>query len=292
MVMNAAGAAGTTSTGAPPPNPAANGGTPPPPATGQPWYGALTGEERGFVESKGYQDLASMVKSHRSLETLMGAPKERILKLPEKSDSPEWNDIYTRLGRPEKADNYDLPVPAGQPKEFADFAKDVFHKVGLSKTQGQAVATAWNEHIAKVNDGLSTKAAEKAATELTALKTEWGQAYEQNVAIANKVAGKLGITQEQYVAYEKVLGVNAWTKVLHGIVGTLGVTVDEAEFRAGDSGGNSFGNAKLTPAQAQEQLNKLQKDSEWVNRYMKGGVEEREQFHKLHIAIFPGHTEI
>src|ERR1041385_7113969 len=79
------------------PPPAGGAGGTPPPAN---WYSSITdAEDRGFIENKKYPDLAHMVKAHRSLESHLGAPKERLITLPEKADDPKWNEIYGKLGR-------------------------------------------------------------------------------------------------------------------------------------------------------------------------------------------------
>src|SRR5690349_8033208 len=80
------------------------------------WYSGFESPElRGFVETKGWKDPGAAVESYRQLEKTIGVPAERLLKLPDKADAPEWKEIRAKVGvgAPEKPEDYGIPVPEG-----------------------------------------------------------------------------------------------------------------------------------------------------------------------------------
>lgn len=117
------------------------------------------------------------------------APAPESLAMPGKDATPEqWGEFYNKLGRPEAADGYELPVPEGDDGAFAKEAGAWMHEAGLSKDQAGKLAGKWNEMVAKQQAGQTAAAEaqakathEKNTAEATALKSEWGQQYDANM---------------------------------------------------------------------------------------------------------------
>lgn len=255
------------------------------------WYGSLPdGDTKGWIETKGYKDLASMAESHRNLEKLVGAPSDRVLKLPEKADDPAWGDIYKRLGKPEKSDGYELPKMAAENEDFSKWAKETFHGLNLTKAQAETFAQKWNDFSKGKIDASQEQRVNMTNQQLSKLKQEWGNAYNQNIETVNKIASAMGVTPEQYKSGESALGVDGWAKFLHSMTTKFGVKMDESSFVIGEgSPGNQF--SAMSPASAQEKLNRLQKDSDWVSKFMKGDGAARAEWDHLHKQLYPGFTE-
>lgn len=107
----------------------------------------------------------------------------------------EWNEWHKAGGRPETAADYamarDENIPEElMPKEMIDGYQELFHKIGLSKKQSDAIneyntgqmlaeiSTAQQQHeddVTKVSDGL---------------RKLWGLAYDQNVHRGNVAIDK------------------------------------------------------------------------------------------------------
>jgi hypothetical protein len=257
----------------PAPTPA-TGETPTPTTT---WTSGLNDEVKGWVENKGFKDPAAVIDSYRNFEKLMGAPKERIIKLPEKSDDPAWNDIYGRLGRPGDPKEYDLKaIP--DPK-FGEFSKKTFHELGLTKKQGEALAEKWKEYYSAGATEASQAADAKAAQEESDLKKEWGTAHEQNINIAKRAAAMFKLDPDSVDGLEKTMGYKKTMAFLHEIGSKLG----EGTFIGGE-GGNS---GALTPAAALNQINTLMADSTFSHKYSNGDAEAKAKMEALHKMAYP-----
>ena len=116
------------------------------------------------------------------------------IKIP-KLDAPpaEWDAYYGKLGRPVSPEGYTLNRPA-LPENIpwdagieTDF-KAVAHKLGLTPTQAQGLMDFEGRRIVSGLQGYRGRAEETA----TALREEWGPAFERNVEIGLRGAKHLG----------------------------------------------------------------------------------------------------
>jgi hypothetical protein len=263
------------------------GGTPPPPAAAAAptdWTSGLNDDLKGYVQTKGFKDPVSVLDSYRNLEKLVGVPKERLLKLPEKDDAPEWNEIYGKLGRPEKPEEYKLPMPEkGGSEEFSKWAQTTFHGLGLSRKQGEQLVAKWNEFQGGTQKSLSEAQAVKLEAENTSLKREWGAAFEQNAAAVEHAAKEFGMNEKQLLALKEVMGPSSAMKFLHAI----GSKISEAPFLGTGDGGSRGNNGALTPAAARHRIAELGGDGDFMRRYAEGGASERAEMERLHKWGYP-----
>lgn len=244
---------------------AAGGSTPP-------WYAmdgmapeqvAQLGET---VKAKGWKHPGEALVSYANLEKLFGADKAgRTILAPKGDDDADgWNALYTRLGRPETADGYKLPVPEGQPDDFAKAVAPVLHGLGLSQRQAEGLAKWWNETQASTVKAETEAFRRKTEADYGALKNEWGQAAQQNEELARRAVAKFGkeagLDGEGLGRLEQAIGTGPMLKLFHSI----GASFAEGTFIGGDapSGG------KMTPAQAQNAINAKFTDNEFMARYM------------------------
>jgi hypothetical protein len=277
-------ASGTSNAGA------TDGGSAPPaasstqPAGSQPsgtaadWTATLNEDQRGYVQLKGFKDPTMVVDSYRQLEKNLGVPKERLLKLPEKSDDVQaWGEVYNRLGRPAKPEEY--KIPSSDP-EFSKAAAGWFHQAGLTAKQAEVVATKLNEHQAAKADAQKKAFETKVEAETVQLKQKWGSAYEQNVATAKQAATTFGISGDMLDSIEGAIGFPATMELLNTIGGRLG----EHGFIDGKSSTQS---RILTPEAAKARIKELKTDHDFVQRYTKGDSEARQELERLHRQAYP-----
>lgn len=112
------------------------------------------------------------------------AVHEPFLKeLPGAEDKDGWSALYAKLGRPETADGYELPIPEGDDGSFAKTSSQWMYEEGLSKQQAQALAGKWNEfHAAQV--AANQEAIQRQVeTDMAAVKQQWGANFEANSAL-------------------------------------------------------------------------------------------------------------
>lgn len=154
---------------------AAPSGLPNAPATGW-WDTVKDSDTKGWLASKNFPDAEKALMSYRNLETLFGADKAgRTLVLPkDDSDADGWKALNSKLGVPESADGYKLPMPEGVDDGFAKTAAKWFHEAGVRPAAASKIAEQWNTFVAEqVKLG---EQADKAESEkqMAALEKEWG----------------------------------------------------------------------------------------------------------------------
>lgn len=70
-------------------------------------------------------------------------------KLPEDSDEKGWQELYEKLGRPEKVEDYGIKPPEGSDGTFLNTALSWMHESGLNKKQAETVINKFNEYAAE-----------------------------------------------------------------------------------------------------------------------------------------------
>ena len=253
-----------------------------------PWIDGITDQPtRDWVAAKGFKDPGTLAQSALNLEKLIGAPADRIVKLPTSADAAEWNEVYAKLGRPETADKYDLPIPEGDTGEFAKIAKEWFHKAGLSASQARMLAEMNNGHIAEMTKAQTAKVQQAHEAEIAGLKTEWGHEYQARTEIVDRAASAFGMTGEQLTALKTAMGPAAAMKFLHNI-GTK-VAVPTNGMVNSDNRTSGFG---MSPDQAKAEIARLKSDKAFSAQYVakddKTRFEAREKMKQLNQIAYPG----
>ena len=77
------------------------------------------------------------------------APAAFIEKLPDDGDEKGWQDLYAKLGRPEKIEDYGIKPPEGSDGTFLNTALGWMHESGLNKKQAENVINKFNEYAAE-----------------------------------------------------------------------------------------------------------------------------------------------
>lgn len=238
------------------------------------WFGTFNDDNKGYVQNKGFKDAETLLTSYRNMEKLIGAPQERVLKLPEKADDPEWGGVYDRLGRPKDAKEYKLGEMATG--KLGEWARSTFHELGLTASQAEKFATKWNEFSGASSTEAETALNHKSQQEETELKSQWGGAHDQNIEIARRGASEFGMTNDQVDQLQKVMGYKGTMTFLHSI----GAKVGESNFDGGSGGGNK--NMRLTPEAAKSEINRLGADPEFAKKFLSKDAEAMERMSTLH----------
>ena len=261
-------------------------GTVPPQAPSGSWIDSFDDEAKGFVQNKGWKDSADLLGSYRNLEKLTGAGPDKLLKLPTGDDKAEWDAFYTKLGRPESADGYKLPVPDGDDGAFAKTAAGWFHELGLTAAQAEKLSAKWNEHVGQMGQQAEAQKGEAYKAQIEqdnkALTSKWGAAYEQNINIAKTAAREFGFDGPTIDKLESALGFAGLMEFMHNV----GSKIGEASFVSGDSGApGRFG--VMTPDQAKQQITALRSDSGFISKYTAGDAEAKAKMAQLHKWAYP-----
>jgi len=224
------------------------------------WTDSLKSEHKDYVEGKGFKDPSAVLESYINLEKLRGVPQDRLLKMPETADSPEWEQLYSKLGKPDKAEGYELTVPEGEDATFVDWAKEAFHKLNMTKDQATGLIESFNQMVDNQKaDGGEAYKADVQKQEMN-LKKEWGQAYHQNIANAQNAAKEFGVPTEAIDAMEKSIGFDGVMKMMNSI----GEKIGESKYHDGGKSVDGFGQNVLTPERAMAEISKLKGDNTFV----------------------------
>lgn len=262
----------------PAPNPAG--------ATSTDWTTGFNDDLRGYVQNKGFKDPSAVVEAYRNFEKLRGVPEDKLVKIPERSDAPEWQEVYKKLGRPEKPEEYSLAIPEGEEEnpEFSKWAKNAFHKLGLTAKQGESFSQEWNNFTKELTANMENQAKAKFEQESNSLKKEWGAAYDQNTNIAKQAAKTFGVTEEALGLLENQVGFAQVMKIFHNV----GTKIQPDQFISGDKGGGQF--KILTPEAARNKINALKTDEGWIKRWADGSVEAKEELERLMSFAYPSES--
>ncbi|WBG90024.1 hypothetical protein N5580_13105 [Pantoea piersonii] len=148
------------------------------------------GEGDQAAGSEGEQHAEQQQSDSTSL--LGGDPQQQqaaepfLASLPEEGDAEGWGNVWNRLGRPETAEGYELPVPEGDSGEFAGAASGKMHELGLSKSQAQGIAEWYNSQQSQMVEQFNQQREQQATENVAAIRKEWGNNFDTNVAVANK----------------------------------------------------------------------------------------------------------
>lgn len=274
----------------PPAAPAAGQPAPAPQAAhvgGIPWLPDADPDTAGYVQNKGWRDPGDVLKSYVNLEKLMGADRAgRTVEIPkDPDDAVAMGQFYERLGRPKTAEEYALPLPEkGADPEFAKWAKETFHEIGLTSAQARVLTEKWNGLMGgKVEAGKAASQA-RMVEEGNALRQEWGAAFEQNCRAVDMAVAQFGLDQETVVALRDAIGPLKAMKFFHQIGSKLGEDVFV-------SGGQTASNIP-TPAAAQAQLKDLTMQRDFLDAFLNpshpGHAAAVEKKSKLTALAYPG----
>ena len=165
------------------------------PTVAKSWKEAISEEFRNDPNISKFTEIDALAKSYINATRMIGQDKVAVPN--ENSTDDQWNEVYTKLGRPESADKYKLdinsevaPIDEGAIKQFAENA----HQLGLNNKQAQGIL----EYYKSMMEGsaqqfkVDTETAQAQAEQQ--LRQEWGKTFDENVKKAGSVAkANLGV---------------------------------------------------------------------------------------------------
>lgn len=158
---------------------------------------------------RNFTDPASLAKSYVHAQRMIGADK---IPLPGKTATDEdWSNVWSKLGRPQAPSEYELNFenPVFGDNELESFKKSAF-EAGLNNRQVERMAKFLDEAVSGARSSRS-EMTEKAVYEAEQeLRQEFGQAFEQRMALAYNAAtqllGDASLLDEVELSDGRVLG--------------------------------------------------------------------------------------
>lgn len=246
------------------------------------WYNGADELTQGYIGNKGWKEPLEAVKSYQNLEKLLGADRAgNTVVLPKPDATPEeMGKFYDRMGRPAEPTGYNLGVPEGAPKEFANAASAKMHELGIPQKAGEELGKFWNEYV----KGVSTQSSEQKAQEnqqgAMELQTEWGAAHTQRMAEAQAAARGLGLDAPTIDKLESSLGYKGVMQLL----AKIGAKTSESGFVTGDK--TERFNGAMTPAEAKATIKARMEDKNFTARYLSKDSQAVAEMKRLHEFAF------
>ena len=165
------------------------------PTVAKSWKEAISEEFRNDPNISKFTEIDALAKSYINATRMIGQDKVAVPN--ENSTDDQWNEVYTKLGRPESADKYKLdinsevaPIDEGAIKQFAENA----HQLGLNNKQAQGILEFYKNALEGTanQSRIDTETAQAQAEQQ--LRQEWGKTFDENVKKAGSIAkANLGV---------------------------------------------------------------------------------------------------
>ena len=136
------------------------------------------------------KDVENLARSYVNAQRLIGADK---LPMPVNPTTEDLDNIYSRLGRPESAEGYEIAVDGNiVTEEVAKSYADVAHNLRLTPDQANGVLEYYRAMVQE--SGSMSEAAESQQRNNTemALRKEWGDEFDARIEDAGKIAKQFG----------------------------------------------------------------------------------------------------
>jgi len=155
----------------------------------QPWFNSYQGEDRGYIESKGWHKedgIQKMFESYKGLEALKGVPADKLIRIPEEGGS--WEDVYKRLGKPETIEGYDFK-PDESMKLDEDRSKwftKTAYELNLTKSQHADLVKRAYEYETNTMKAREEASLQESQIMLDSLKKDWGDKFEERLELSKR----------------------------------------------------------------------------------------------------------
>jgi hypothetical protein len=228
-----------------------------PPAPAADWASGISSPEaRDYVTRVGFKSLDDALLHGSAAEKRLGIPADQLVKFPEASmadDPGAYAEIMKRLGLPDDAKGYGLK-PIDGVFDFAEGEADrvaaTFHELGIRPDQAQGI-------LEKIYGPMMTATAEERAatsaasveTASAALKTEWGAAYDDHLAMAGQAEASMG---DDFMDWLESSGMNNDPRMIKVLARLGEATSEPGALPGGRDGGG--GASRRTPAQMDASL--------------------------------------
>ena len=136
------------------------------------------------------KDVGNLARSYINAQRLIGSDK---VPLPVNPTEEDLDNIYSRLGRPETAAGYEVPVDGNIiTEEIATQYADIAHSLRLTPQQAQGVLDYYKSSVEQSSQGLHEQAEKQAEQTALELQKEWGSAFESKVTAAKDIVEQFG----------------------------------------------------------------------------------------------------
>ena len=153
------------------------------------WKTSISEEFRNDPSIEKFTEIDALAKSYINATKMIG--QDKVVIPTNNSTEDQWNEVYSKLGRPESADKYSLDATSeivqmddNAIKSFAEQS----HKLGLNNKQAQGILEYYKNNMEGTaqQSRIDTETAQTQAEQQ--LRQEWGRDFEGKVKQAGALA--------------------------------------------------------------------------------------------------------
>jgi len=153
------------------------------------WKDSISQEFREDPNISKFTEIDALAKSYINATRMIGQDKVAVPN--QNSTEDQWNEVYSKLGRPESPDQYKLdvksevvPLDEGTIKSFAENA----HQLGLNNKQAQGILEYYKNSMEGSAQQAQIDTETAQANAEAELRKEWGRSFDENIKKAGAVA--------------------------------------------------------------------------------------------------------
>lgn len=203
-----------------------------------------------------FNDWKDVAKSYSSAAKMVGMDKNQLIALPKEPTEEAMSPIWDKLGRPADVNGYGLEqfkdaIPVEVTGKYAQIA----HKHGVSKEAFNALIGEFVNESSTGQAALAEQQAQQIGQWQQEVKSEYGMAYDQKIAFAQKAVEKFGLTdviKQNSAMFEHPAIIKALVAI--GEKTSEGIVLSNGDVNHG----------KLAPNEARMELAKFQSDKDVV----------------------------
>jgi len=223
---------------------------------------ALPGDLSREPALRNFDSVDKLAKSYIHANRKLGVPAEQLMRVPQDSSDPAWNDVYNSIGRPETPDGYHFGENYND-EMLGDF-KTIAHNLGLNQDQANKILDLYQESGQAEEQANNEQFEEMHAVGVAALQKEWGKNYNENIELSRRAFFQFASKDALDVIEQSGIGNHPEVIKMFSNIGKL---LKEDGIMVGEPG---IGNA-VSPAMAQERINEKLGDPEFNKMYLDKG---------------------
>lgn len=222
-------------------------------------------QQKGWVGPDGNIDVAQLANGYYHANAMISSDNPQILRIPnEQTATPDdWNNVYKALGRPDAPADYQFDPGAEANDKMVAFGREFFHELGVPQNRIQGAVDKWNKFMGEMNEAQTTLTDTENATQLQALQAQMGPEWDTFVANGQRAVRALGVSDATLAAADAHVG----TAALAEIFAKVGKAMPNEGALPGGQGGGSHDIAAMTPQMAQQEIDRLNTDTEFMKQY-------------------------
>ena len=154
------------------------------------WKDSLPEDLKNEKALESIQDIPGLAKSFIHAQKMVGTDK---ISIPNKhATDDDWNDVYSKLGRPSKPEDYQIQINSNSSvdTDALNGFKEAAHKYGLLPKQAEGIINFYDDMTQNYMRDLDAKAEQGRMHAEKSLKEEWGPAYDSKVKSVGGVVTK------------------------------------------------------------------------------------------------------